>query len=251
MVALNKSSDQYKTVAFNKSVSEFRLKTLDGKGEIRVIKVQGLHTLNKTDNKAYVSMHGGANIGLSAIIDAEALGNMTFGTNCVMFFVDYRYAPYTKNPGQTEDVYVVIKELYTHPKKYGIDRNHIAAGGRSSGNTLALGAAIMLQKNNEEHMLHNLFMLLPSINNIMWTQKNAWNTTGWSEGQIFGYEKVQDFMIKAWDFSTNSKEQLENSIYVFPGKASKEQIARLPKTIVFTAEYDFYRPDAIDLAEKL
>ena len=37
LVALNKSTDQYKTVAFNKSVSEFRLKTLDGKGEIRII----------------------------------------------------------------------------------------------------------------------------------------------------------------------------------------------------------------------
>ena len=99
LVALDKSSDQYKTVAFNKSVREFRLKTLDGKGQIRVIQVQGLHTLNRTDNKAYVSMHGGANLGLSAIIDAEALGNVTFGTNCVMFFVDYRYAPHTKSPG--------------------------------------------------------------------------------------------------------------------------------------------------------
>lgn len=227
------------------------MKTLDGQGEIRIIKLQGLHTLNRTDNKAYVSLHGGANLGLSALIDAEALGNVTFGTNCVMFFVDYRYAPHTKSPGQTEDVYAVVKELYTHPEKYGIDRNHIAAGGRSSGNTLALGAAIMMQKHNEEHMLHNLFLLLPSINDIMWTQKDAWNTTGWTVGQKFGYEKLQDFMAKAWDYSTTSKEQLENSIYVFPGKASAAQIARLPQTVLFTAEFDFYRPDAIEFGQKL
>ena len=64
---------------------------------------------------------------------------------------------------------------------------------------------------------------MPSINDIMWTKKNAWNTTGWTVGEKFGYEKVQDFMAKAWDFSTTDKEQLENSVYVFPGKlATKE-----------------------------
>ena len=52
-------------------MTEFRLKTLDGKGEIRIIKSQGWHTVNKTNNKAYVALHGGANTGLAAIVEAE------------------------------------------------------------------------------------------------------------------------------------------------------------------------------------
>lgn len=163
-----------------------------------------------------------------------------------MFFVDFRLAPFTKSPGQTEDVYLVIKELYQNPEKYGIDRDHIAAGGFSSGNTLALGAAIMMQKHNEEHMLHNLFLILPSINNIMWTREDAWDTTNWTVSQKFTLEKTKEFMTMAWDFSTKDKEQLNNSIYVFPGKASKKVVAKLPPTILFTGEFDLYRPDAIE-----
>ena len=94
---------------------------------------------------------------------------MTNATQAVYFFVDYRYAPFTKSPGQTEDVYVAIRELYNNAEKYGIDKNRIAVGGRSTGCTLALGAALMLQEYNEEYMLKNLYLFLPSINDIMWT----------------------------------------------------------------------------------
>ena len=151
--ALDKSSAGYKTAAFNKSLSEFRLKTLDGQGEIRVIKLQGLHTLNRTDNKACVSLHGGANLGLSARIDAEALGN--FGTNCVMFFVDYRYAPHTKwrQVPWTNRGCLRSRQRALSPEKYGIVRNHIAAGGRSSGDTFDFDAAIMINKNTKIKIL--------------------------------------------------------------------------------------------------
>lgn len=174
---------------------------------------------------------------------------MTNNTQAVFFFVDYRYAPFVKSPGQTEDIYVVIKELYTHPEKYGIDKKRIAVGGRSTGCTLALGAALMLQEHNEEHMLKNLYLFLPSINDLMWTQDNVYDTSTWSDGIKFAFKKIQHFMPTAWKYATTDyeKESKEN-IYIYPGKATMAQVKRLPPTIVFTAEYDFYRIDALDMA---
>jgi acetyl esterase/lipase len=54
-----------------------------------------------------------------------------------------------------------------------------------------------------------------------------------------------------WKTSTDGSAEALESIYVFPGKASMAQVARLPPTVVFTAEYDFYRPDGMEFAQKL
>ena len=102
-------------------------------------------------------------------------------------------------------------------------------------------------------MLKGLYLLLPSINNIMWTDsQHSFNTKEWSPSINFAYAKIQDFMEFAWASSTdNSTANALESIYVFPGKASMAQVAKLPPTVVFTAEYDFYRPDAMEFAQKL
>ena len=180
--------------------------------------------------------------------------NATFDTNAVYFFVDYRYAPFAKNPAQAEDAYVVIKELYNNPEKYGIDKNRIAIGGRSTGCTVALGAALMLQEKNEEHMLKGLYLFLPSINDIMWTDpQHSFLQNDWSPSIKFSYAKIQDFMKFVWSkgASTDGTQKHLASVYVFPGKASMAQVAKLPPTVVFTAEYDFYRPDGLAFAKKL
>jgi len=201
---------------------------------------------------AYISVHGGANLAGKALVDAEGFRNMTNNTDAIFFFVDYRYAPYTKSPGQTEDVYSAIKEIYKNAEKYDIDRHRISVGGRSTGCTLAMGAALKLQENNEEHMLKQLYLFLPSINNLMWTQPNIFDESAWTDSLKFMYKKMQAFMKTAWTYTTNDyeKETREN-LYMFPGKASLAQIKKLPPTVVFTAEFDFYRADALEIAEKL
>jgi acetyl esterase/lipase len=146
---------------------------------------------------------------------------MTNNTNAIYFFVDYRFAPYTKNPGQTEDVYSTIVELYKNAEKYDIDRHRISVGGRSTGCTLALGAALKLQEKGEEHMLKQLYLLLPSINNLMWTEPNIFDELLWTDSIKFMYKKLQTFMEIAWTHSTNDYEkETRDNIYMFPGKAS-------------------------------
>ena len=101
-------------------------------------------------------------------------------------------------------------------------------------------------------MLKGLYLLLPSINDIMWTDPaHSFNTKTWSPSIKFAYTKIQDFMKFVWKTSTDGSEEALESIYVYPGKASMAQVARLPPTVVFTAEYDFYRPDGMEFAQKL
>jgi len=159
----------FSKITANRTHNEFRVKTKDGKSEVRVLSLQSPSTKGKKNLQAYISNHGGGNIGGNALDDADGFKNATFDTNAVYFFVDYRFAPFAKYPAQPEDAYVVIKELYNNPEKYGIDKNRIAIGGRSTGCTVALSAALMLQEKNEEHMLKGLYLFLPSINDIMWT----------------------------------------------------------------------------------
>ena len=107
------------------------------------------------------------------------------------------------------------------PKKYDIDRHRISVGGRSTGCTLALGAALKLQEKNEEHMLKNLYLFLPSINNLMWTEPNIFDESVWTDSVKFMYTKMQNFMKAAWTHSTNDYEkETRDNIYMFPGKAS-------------------------------
>jgi len=253
MRPIDKNRESYKKVVDNgRVITEYILPTLHDNQQFRVIKMQGENTKGMKNLPCYISVHGGANQGGEALVDAEAFRNMTNNTQAVYFFVDYRCAPYTKNPGQTEDVYSTIVELYNNPEKYGIDRHRISVGGRSTGCTLALGAALKLQEKGEEHMLKQLYLLLPSINNLMWTEKNIFDESQWTDSIKFMYKKLQNFMEIAWTHSTNDyeKETREN-LYMFPGKASLAQVKKLPPTVVFTAEFDFYRVDAIDIAEKL
>ena len=110
----------------------------------------------------------------------------------------------------------------------------------------------MLQEKNEEHMLKGLYLLLPSINDIMWTDNvHSFDQKDWSKSISFMYAKIQDFMKFVWTTSTDGSAKALESVYVFPGKASMAQVAKLPQTVVFTAEYDFYRPDALAIAQKL
>lgn len=61
---LDKNGDSYKAVVQNgRIVTEFRVPTLHGNDEVRVIRVQGAHTKGKKNLPAYISIHGGANIG--------------------------------------------------------------------------------------------------------------------------------------------------------------------------------------------
>lgn len=162
-------------VANGRILTEIIIPTLHDNQKIRILKLQSAHTVGKKNLPAYISVHGGVNLAGTAIGDAERLRNMTNTTDAIFFFVDHRYAPLTKSPGQTEDFYQAIKEVYNNAEKYDIDRHRIAIGGGSTGCTIALGAALMLQKNNEEHMLKQIYLILPSINNIMWTEPNVYD----------------------------------------------------------------------------
>ena len=63
--------------------NEFRVKTLDGKGEVRVLSLQAATTKGKKNLPAYISLHGGANLGGNALDDAGGLKNASLNTELV------------------------------------------------------------------------------------------------------------------------------------------------------------------------
>ncbi|MEM6900922.1 MAG: alpha/beta hydrolase [Pseudomonadota bacterium] len=96
----------------------------------------------RTDKPAYLHMHGGGYILLSAADFADRGPSYAKACDCVIVSVDYRLAPETSFPGPMEDNFAALNWLYENAEELGVDRTRIAIGGESAGGGHAAQLAI-------------------------------------------------------------------------------------------------------------
>ena len=83
--------------------------------------------------------------------------------NCVVIMVEYRKAPETKQPGGMKDIADAIKHIHKNADSFGINPSQICLSGTSGGAYVSLGAAILLGRSNESHLVKSLHLHNPML----------------------------------------------------------------------------------------
>ena len=206
------------------------------------------HSL-KEDPKApaYVYAHGGGAVVFEAWQWQPAVHLQALGLKCVVFNVDYRNGPDTKAPGGQQDMADVIRYLFEHGAKHGIDPNRMAMGGASGGAWVTLGAANLLAKSDELSPIKALLLGCAQLSD---------ETSRIDESQLTDAEKIWDrghlqttsvFKLLASDYG---RQRADDDDQLYPGLMRDEQLRKMPPIVCWTSEFDHLRKDTVYFAER-
>ena len=227
----------------------------DGSDSERRIKV---HFYQKKSDKdfdepmpAFIYFHGGGGVALS--VDKKVIpgymARFVVDCNVKVFTVDYRLAPETVAPGGIIDAYAMVKYLIANCDNFKVDPERIAIGGESGGAYIAAGCAIELVKKNEGNLVKMLDIIHPMTSNFMHVTPFGDLTELERRASEINIGMKSLIATGEWDLK-NFKDYLYDEM-IFPNEMSEETAQKIPKTVIFTSEFDISRFEAEELAIKL
>ncbi|MEO1485026.1 MAG: alpha/beta hydrolase [Bacteroidota bacterium] len=156
----------------------------------------------------------------------------------VIVSVDYRLAPENPYPAGLDDCYAALKWMYENYSHLNIDRNKIAVGGTSAGGGLAAGLAIRARdrKGPPISMQYLGFPVLDCKSNtysaVTYTDTPNW--TAEANKQMWEYYLPRNIVV-----TSEASPSIETNL------------KGLPRTYIWTAEFDPLRDEAISYGHKL
>ena len=158
-------------------------------------------------------------------------------TGIVVVSVDYRLAPEHPFPAPVDDAWAAMQWVVAHADDLKLDADRIGVGGDSAGGTLA---AVVAARARHHAVPCAMQLLLYPVTN------HAFDTPSYS---LFseGYGLTRDGMRWYWDqyLGGADGEQPDAS------PAQIDDLRRLPRAIVVTAEADVLRDEAESYAQRL
>lgn len=187
--------------------------------------------------------HGGGFVGGNIDSDNDLCSLLCRSIGCVVVNVDYRLAPEHPYPAAIEDVVDILKWVSSEAavQRLGINQKKIAIGGASAGANLATVGALMAAELSIQ--LSMQLLVVPVTDNSA-TLETFWSShphaAGLTPPRMTWYrdlylKNVTD--VKHWRIS--------------PLYASKETIARSPKTWIAIAGEDMLSTEGLAYADKL
>jgi len=190
-----------------------------------------------------VYAHGGGVIGGTANLYKGFLSHMAMDCGVVVFNVDYRLAPETSCPNNVLDFYEVVKYVSSHAAELGVDPARIAIAGESGGGYICAGTMVQLARNGEGHMVKLAVPIIPMLSDYSFTDKAAMTK------QESDHADVQQ---KIWRLiAGDGIESMRTDPLLYPGKADEETLCRMPPTIVWEGEFDFFITEGTRFANRL
>ncbi len=188
-----------------------------------------------------IYMHGGGWIvGDYTSVDglARTLANRS---GCAVLSVDYRLAPEHKFPAALNDVQSAISWVRENADNWGLDRDHLAVGGDSSGANLAAAASLSCRDHGGPPLAFQL-LVYPALDaNYL---SSSYQLFGDGEASALSTADVTWFH----NHYVNRPEDLADP-YVSPLRA--ESLAAMPNTLLICAELDPLLDDSIEYARRL
>merc|ERR1712183_737508 len=215
----------------------------DGQFNVPVLVHTPKFLAEKRDRACIIYAHGGGVIACSAQTHSRFLAHMAMDCGVVVFNVDYRLAPETRCPNNVLDFYQVIKYVSTNASKLGVDPARIAMAGESGGGYICSGAMVQLARQGEGNMVKLAIPIVPMLSNYCFG-----DTAGMTAEEVMqsGSQK------SIWKAIAGPEiESMTNDPMLFPGHANEEILSKMPPTIVWDAEFDFYITEATRFANRL
>jgi acetyl esterase/lipase len=211
---------------FDPSIPEF-----DG-----LIYVHTPKTLKGTKgNVAFIDYHGGGGIAGDPEGNNPVVSLSAYRFNAIGFCPKYALAPEGKADEMARGIVRDIKHIVKYADNYGIDASKVVLHGCSGGGWAVTVACSQLALNNESHLIKiaviNMFV------QPAWYIKTPKDKIPTTICKCPLYDAP--FVVKsmATDFE---KQWREKDPILFPTEAEDTIIAKWPKTITISAEFDYY-----------
>jgi acetyl esterase/lipase len=167
--------------------------------------------------------------------------DLAIGTGAAVVFPEYARAPEEKYPSQNEQSYVVAQWIFRRGAEHGLDPERVVVSGDSVGGNMAI--ALNLMGHERGDVAFRAAALFYPVTNA------AFDTESYKTFAE-GYFLARDGMKWFWDqYTTDEAERAE--ITASPLRATEEQLAFFPPTLIITAEADVLRDEGEAFAAKL
>lgn len=168
-------------------------------------------------------------------------------TDSAVFFPEYSLSPEAQYPQALNEISRVLEYIYNNAKELNIDNTKIAIAGDSAGGNmatvtaLAVKKALQKQKENKPDIIFEC-LFYPVTNADMDTKSyDSFKDGPWLS------KKAMEWFFEAYV----PEKKLRDDATVSPLKASEEELALLPPTLIITDENDVLRDEGEAYARKL
>jgi acetyl esterase len=187
--------------------------------------------------RALIYIHGGGYVIGSPDTHDGITRALARRAETIVVSVDYRRAPEHPYPAALDDCWAVAKWVFANADKLGIDSDRVGVGGDSAGGTLA---TIVARKGRDAGTLFATQLLIYPMTTC---RQEAPSYSMYA----FGYGLTRDAMAWYWrqyigDFDGGADPDIS--------PASLQDLRRMPRTIVITAEADILRDEAEAYAQR-
>ncbi len=192
----------------------------------------------KEPGRALIYFHGGGYV-VGSIDTHDGIARaLAKRAETIVVSAEYRLAPEHKYPAALDDCWQAARWVFANAKDLGIDETRVGVGGDSVGGALA---AIVARKARDAGTPFAVQLL------IYPTTSSRQDTPGYSLFQS-GYGLTRDTMAWYWEQYIGDYDGSQD-VNVSP--AALQDLRRLPRTIMVTAEADILRDEAEVYAQRI
>lgn len=188
-----------------------------------------------------VYIHGAGWVFGSKQTHDRLIRELAVGAQAAVVFPEYRLSPEVKYPTAIEECYSVVQWVAEHGREHGMGPERLAVAGDSVGGNMTAAVTLLSRERGGPEI--GLRLLFYPVTNA------AFDTESYHQFAE-GYHLRRDAMMWFWDQYTRNPGE-RNQITASPLRASREQLQRLPPTLVITAEADVLRDEGETYANKL
>lgn len=186
-----------------------------------------------------IYLHGGQFITGDIKAYNKLCRELTWRARVCLFFVEYSNLFEAQAPSQFLQVQAVFDSLSSLATKYPLDLKRVLLAGDDVGGTLALNLALQAKPANLP--IYKMLLFYPVTN----TNFDTNSYISFAGGYYLTREQMK------WALNAYRGEVDLKDILLAPLQASFSQLAKLPETLIMTAEADVTRDEAEALARKM
>ncbi|KAI5784239.1 alpha/beta hydrolase fold-3 domain protein [Pyronema domesticum] len=187
--------------------------------------------------------HGGGWILGSPNTHRRLIFDLMKETNSAILFVHYTCSPEAQFPIPVQQAWSAVEWLQKNGKKMNLDTSRVAFAGDSAGGAMAAAVNLMSIQKNAMNLIPKYQVLFYPVTDI---SKESCSYKTFAKGPGLVPETLR-WMIGEYTHDSKAR----TNILASPLLASKEMLAKMPKTMIITAQADPLRQEGEDFAHKL
>lgn len=185
----------------------------------------------------FIFIHGGGWVLGDYQTHKRLVRNIVVESQFAAVFVEYTRSPEAKFPVALNQCYAAAKWMAANGDEINVDGTKLGVIGNSAGGNMTIGTCLKAKNEGGPEIKCQV---------LMWPYSDA--GTDFDSYKEYGKQRFLTTTLMEWmrDNYLSDKDEYDN-IYVSPDRATKDQLAGLPPTLIEVAENDILR----DGGEKL